>query len=165
MSNANWLTPNYRSRLANKAVYMSALATIIGSHAIALAANRHKDVQLANVNLEHVAPLIDQAANAATLLINDNAAIVKSMSEEEAKYMRSDALCRTYTRAFDLAEQGCIDPVGARVADEILERARRNVVWPEPASTAGLAQLDMFLVEMANAIKPLLATQQDLLAA
>lgn len=162
MSTANWLTPNYRSRLTNPAVYASALAVVLGAHAIACAA---APVQLANVNLAPVTHLIDQAATAASLLITDNTLTVRGMSEDELRNNRGDAYCNTYGRAFDLLEQGCLDPVAAKVADEILERARLRFVWPEAANSAGLAQLDMFLVEMAGAIKPLLATQQDLLAA
>lgn len=157
MSALNY-TPCYASRKHEPIIYAMALATLLAGSPF------QPSPPTVHLDLSTVAAQIDRAATVAAHIISDNVLTVRSSnSRDEYLESKSLALSDTYMRAYDLNEFGHFDGVETAIGAAVLERARSRFQWPEAADARGLALLDMHLRETANAIRPLLAKQADLL--
>jgi hypothetical protein len=156
------LTPNYRSRLNDSDAYGRALATVLGPDVIQQRAAERKFTP-PRLSLAHLGDMLDKAAAAIVAIIKEHLAPVPNVRDyHEQRDLRSFQVGETYGRELDLYDAGHFDATERVLAGEILHRASLKSNWPEPASTSGLALIDMFLKDFINAIKPLLAKQADL---
>jgi hypothetical protein len=159
-----YLSPNYRARLADPVAYNNALATLFGTETRQQRA-AERPYTPPRLKLGHLGEMLDQAATAVLAIIRENLAPVPNVRDyQEQRELRNYQIGDTFAREVDLFEAGHIDDTERLLAGEILHRAQQKFPWPEPASCAGLALIDGFLLEFITAIKPLLATQADLLA-
>jgi hypothetical protein len=156
------LTPNYRSRLGDNEAYGRTLASVLGPDVIQQRAAERKYTP-PKLSLAHLGDMLDKAAAAIVAIIKEHLAPVPNVRNyDEQRDLRSFQVGETYSRELDLFEAGHFDATERVLAGEILHRASLKSTWPEPASTSGLAMIDIFLKDFIAAIKPLLAKQADL---